>query len=93
MSFKQTHMKTETLPQSIREMLGEQPNFDTESLNIGKNLSDTQKKAFEKFKKGESLLIVGSGGVGKCFSKNTPMLMFDGSIKMIQNIKIGDILM
>lgn len=93
MSFKQTQMQSDTLPQSIREMLGEQPDFDKDSLKIGENLSDTQKKAFEKFKKGESLLVLGPGGVGKCFSKNTPMLMFDGAIKMVQNIKIGDILM
>lgn len=71
MSFKQTHMKTETLPQSIRELLGEQPDFDIDSLKIGENLSDTQKKAFEKFKKGESLLIVGSGGNGKSFLLKT----------------------
>ena len=93
MSFKQTQMQSDTLPQSIREMLGEQPEFDTDSLKIGENLSDTQKKAFEKFKKGESLLVLSPGGCGKCFSKNTPILMFDGTIKMVQDIKIGDILM
>lgn len=65
MSFKQTHMKTDTLPQSIRELLGEHPDFDTESLKIGENLSDIQKKAFEKFKKGDSLLVLGSAGCGK----------------------------
>jgi hypothetical protein len=27
-----------------------------------------------------------------CFSENTPILMWDGSVKMSQNIKIGDIL-
>lgn len=30
-------------------------------------LSKTQKEAFDKFKKGQSLLILGSGGVGKSF--------------------------
>lgn len=65
MSFKQTQLKSDTLPQSIREMLGEQPDFDTDSLKIGENLSDTQKKAFEKFKKSESLLVIGSAGCGK----------------------------
>ena len=53
MSFKQTQLKSDTLPLHIREMLGEQPEFDVDSLKIGENLSDTQKKAFEKFKKGE----------------------------------------
>jgi len=43
---------------------------------------------------------LGSGGIlevpcgrGKCLGKDTPILMFDGSIKMVQNIVVGDILM
>jgi superfamily II DNA or RNA helicase len=32
------------------------------------------------------------GGM-KCHSINTPIIMFDGSIKMVQNIQIGDLLM
>lgn len=30
---------------------------------------------------------------GKCMGENTPILMYDGSIKMIQDIKVGDKLM
>lgn len=40
-----------------------------------------------------SLALVGPPGVGKCLGKNTPVLMFDGSIKMSQNIQVGDLLM
>jgi hypothetical protein len=32
-------------------------------------------------------------GTGKCLGKNTPVLMFDGSIKMVQDILIGDKIM
>lgn len=32
-------------------------------------------------------------GFGKCLSKNTPIMMYDGSIKMVQDIKVGDQLM
>ena len=32
-------------------------------------------------------------GTGKCHSINTPILMFDGSIKMVQDININDLLM
>ena len=32
-------------------------------------------------------------GFGKCTSKNTPIMMYDGSIKMVQDIKVGDQLM
>lgn len=32
-------------------------------------------------------------GGGKCFGADTPILMFDGSIKMVQDVKAGDLLM
>lgn len=32
-------------------------------------------------------------GRGKCLGKDTPVLMYDGTIKMSQNIEIGDVLM
>lgn len=30
---------------------------------------------------------------GKCLAKDTPVLMFDGSIKMVQDVVVGDVLM
>lgn len=32
-------------------------------------------------------------GYGKCLGKNTPVIMFDGSIKFVQDIQTGDIIM
>jgi len=32
-------------------------------------------------------------GFGKCLGINTPILMYDGTIKMVQDVKIGDLLM
>jgi hypothetical protein len=32
-------------------------------------------------------------GRGKCLGKDTPILMFDGSIKMVQDIVVGDVLL
>ena len=32
-------------------------------------------------------------GYGKCVGLNTPILMYDGSIKMVQDVKVGDLLM
>ena len=43
--------------------------------------------------KGHALAIVGPPGCGKCHGKNTPILMYDGKIKMVQDIKEGDLLM
>lgn len=40
-----------------------------------------------------SCIAVSSTGSGKCHAINTPIIMFDGSIKMVQDIQIGDLLM
>jgi hypothetical protein len=37
--------------------------------------------------------LYGPKGCGKCMGINTPVLMFDGSIKLVQDIKVGDKLM
>jgi len=39
------------------------------------------------------LMIIAGSSSGKCNSKDTPIVMFDGSIKMVQDIKVGDLLM
>lgn len=62
--FKQTAEKVNYINDQIQELLKEQ-NVDTSLLQIDSNLSETQKRAFEAFKRGESLLILGPGGVGK----------------------------
>jgi superfamily II DNA or RNA helicase len=41
---------------------------------------------------GGGLIEVGCGA-GKCHGKDTPILMYDGSIKMVQDIKVGELLM
>lgn len=43
--------------------------------------------------KGEVLALCGAAGTGKCFAKDTPILMYDGKIKVVQDIRIGDVLM
>jgi replicative DNA helicase len=45
------------------------------------------------FTKNNLYLICGYSGNGKCFAKDTPIRMFDGSIKLVQDIKEGDLLM
>ena len=41
----------------------------------------------------KALLLVLSTGAGKCLAKDTPVLMFDGSIKLAQDVLVGDLLM
>lgn len=64
--------------------------------NIGKynmNFSEKQLYAYNLMLAGKNVFITGQGGVGKCLGINTPIIMFDGSIKMIQNIKEGELVM
>jgi hypothetical protein len=43
--------------------------------------------------KGNVIALWGPPGNGKCFALDTPILMYDGSIKKVQDIVIGDIVM
>lgn len=41
----------------------------------------------------KGMLLWHSVGTGKCWKENTPILMFDGTIKMVQDVRVGDIVM
>lgn len=56
-------------------------------------LNDDQKRAIQCIKEGHNILITGSGGTGKCLGKGTPVMLFNGSIKNVENIVVGDLLM
>lgn len=51
-----------------------------------------QIKALEWLEKQTAKYLILEAPVG-CHKKDTPILMFDGTIKVVQNIKIGDLLM
>ena len=40
-----------------------------------------------------SLLLYAGLGTGKCHAKGTPIMMHDGNIKLVEEIKVGDLLM
>jgi len=40
-----------------------------------------------------SILVIQKIGAGKCAKFDTPTLMYNGSIKMVQDVKVGDLLM
>lgn len=41
----------------------------------------------------ENVLLYYGLGVGKCMKKDTPILMYDGTIKKVQDVNVGDLLM
>jgi superfamily II DNA or RNA helicase len=66
-------------------------------LNFNGQLKEHQvdfcNKVLKELKTNNSCIAVSATGSGKCHAIDTPILMFDGSIKMVQDIIIGDQLM
>ena len=52
-----------------------------------------RKEAISNLNKYGSVIIAAFPGFGKCMALNTPVIMFDGSSKMVQDIKTGEQLM
>lgn len=42
---------------------------------------------------GSKIVVIGKPGTGKCLAPGTPVLMYDGTIKAVEDIKIGELLM
>ena len=57
------------------------------------SLSDFQKWAIYAIVNGHHTLITAHTGSGKCLKIDTPIMMSDGSIKLVQDIKVGNKLM
>ena len=75
------------------------PDGDPININFKGMPRDYQIKIVDEFFKHINEKLLPGGlldipcGFGKCLSKNTPIIMYDGSIKMVQDIKVGDQLM
>jgi len=82
------------IPKMTKNYIG--VNWDN-PIEFKGNLFDNQKEPVLKLineckKIGGGILSIKTGG-GKCMGINTPILMYDGSIKLIQDISIGELLM
>lgn len=79
---------------------------ETISVDFVKPLRDYQDKIVDVYMKHIDAPIsaksenLGSGGIlevpcgrGKCLGKNTPVLMYDGSVAFVQDIRVGDLIM
>ncbi len=92
-------------PASLRETIVEIPNIKWDDIG---GLFDTKKELKEmvqypidypdKFVKfgmspSKGVLFYGPPGCGKCLGKNTPVILYDGTIKMVQDVIISDKLM
>lgn len=54
---------------------------------------DYQPAAVDALVKHHQITVQIATGGGKCLGRDTPVLMFDGTIKMVQDVQVGDMLM
>lgn len=83
-------------PDELHTVLSNFNNISVEDdSEYSKNLFNYQKNVFNYMTKTNQrgILLYHSVGSGKCMGIDTPIMMYDGSIKKIQNVKVGDILM
>lgn len=45
------------------------------------------------FQNSDLIILAARSGMGKCLGKGTPILMYDGSIKNVEDITVGDLIM
>jgi superfamily II DNA or RNA helicase len=69
--------------------------YDELRLNFNPNFTyvEHQIRALRKMLSTRRGIIKATTSAGKCFGKNTEILMYDGSIKLVQDIVIDDIIM
>ena len=65
----------------------------SDQLSTDIKLSEKQNLAYNLMVQGKNIFLTGPGGTGKCLGKDTPVIMYNGEVKMIQNIKQGELVM
>jgi hypothetical protein len=73
-----------------------QLNIDVDSIEESNDtISPGLYSTFKQVEDGYSIVLFGYGlsGSGKCHGADTPIIMYDGTIKKVQDIQVGDLLM
>lgn len=85
--FEEPKKITDPVKYDIQEEVLKINELNTDLINPNVNNYMDEKQG------GHKLVIIGKPGTGKCLGFGTPILMYNGEIKEVQNIKAGDILM
>ena len=103
LTFDNKRMTHSQLRKHIRDNFGEYSWDDVKMENLCKGgashaikytpTQDFIRHYFTPENPVKGMLLWQSVGTGKCHAKDTPIMMYDGSIKMVQDIIVGDILM
>ena len=88
--FKESPNKDTKFPQTNYKFHSDKFPFRTDG---GRDQEVVFKESIQLIKKYRSVLLSLFCGYGKCLGKDTPILMYDGTIKMVQDVQVGDLLM
>lgn len=81
------------LPSTINQLVEERIEDRKLEENAPKTGWPELDRIIKGFIPGHIYTLTGDTNVGKCEKIDTPHLMFDGSIKMVQDLRVGDMLM
>lgn len=64
-----------------------------DKLKTKMEVAITMPNAVPDLNKLNAVILYGPPGTGKCLGRDTPVIMYDGSVKMVQDVVVGDLLM
>ena len=88
--FKQSPNKETQFPETNYHFYSDKFPFRTDGGRDQENVFNEAKALIRKHR---SALLSLHCGYGKCLAKDTPVLMYDGTVKPVQDIIVGDLLM
>jgi DNA mismatch repair ATPase MutS len=90
---EKSYIKCEDLRHPIVERIKMDTEYVPHSLSLGNYKKDKENDDDKQVINCDGMLIHGINAAGKCFKKDTPILLYNGIIKQAQHIKQGDQLM
>jgi hypothetical protein len=92
--YKSINPSFERVPQFILNL---RQNLDDAIYGHGETKEEIIDYITSKLRNPESnpsiLALKSAPGLGKCHKRDTPILMYDGSVKLVQDIQVGDVIM
>lgn len=93
------HIPASIKQQDMKDVVGISEGYEAfkhYARNIAENTMEVGIPSLDRqlnFQRGRLYSILGSPGSGKCHGKGTPIMMFDGTVKKVEDVKVGDLLM
>jgi len=81
----------------LQHLLDSEMYLEAATLQWGPEQFNTEPEStvrvFKAMQEGSTVLLMGASSMSKCLHPDTPVIMFDGSVKIAKEVKVGDQLM